>query len=193
MSLVAPLSRSSSATSESTSSRDSARTNLIALLSSALREPYPAPERSSRASRWLIPWPPCPDVRGPWMQGRARRRGIVAAPPPPSGGCGPAPRDACRRVRGSWGRPSSIARLPREEPDIIVVGAGIIGLAVARELLTRHPGRSVSVLEREHDIGFHQTGHNSGVLHAGIYYKPGSLKARLCTAGAPELLAYCQE
>jgi 2-hydroxyglutarate dehydrogenase len=83
--------------------------------------------------------------------------------------------------------------LPREEPDIIVVGAGIIGLAVARELLARHPDRSVSVLEREHDIGSHQTGHNSGVVHAGIYYKPGSLKARLCTEGAPELLAYCQE
>jgi (S)-2-hydroxyglutarate dehydrogenase len=83
--------------------------------------------------------------------------------------------------------------LPREEPDIIVVGAGIIGLAVARELLRRDPGRSVSVLEREEAIGFHQTGHNSGVLHAGIYYAPGSLKARLCTEGAPELLAYCQE
>ena len=88
---------------------------------------------------------------------------------------------------------ASIAGLPREEPDIIVVGAGIIGLAVARELLARHPGRSVSVLEREDEIGFHQTGHNSGVLHAGIYYAPGSLKARLCTEGAPELLAYCQE
>ena len=74
-----------------------------------------------------------------------------------------------------------------------MVGAGIIGLAVARELLARHPGRSVSVLEREDEIGFHQTGHNSGVLHAGIYYAPGSLKARLCTEGAPELLAYCQE
>jgi (S)-2-hydroxyglutarate dehydrogenase len=91
------------------------------------------------------------------------------------------------------GGPSTIAGLPREEPDIIVVGAGIIGLAVARELLARHPGRSVSVLEREEDIGSHQTGHNSGVLHAGIYYAPGSLKARLCTEGAPELLEYCQE
>ena len=83
--------------------------------------------------------------------------------------------------------------MPREEPDIIVVGAGIIGLAVARELLLRQPDRTVSVLEREPVAGFHQTGHNSGVLHAGIYYAPGSLKARLCTEGAPELLAYCQE
>ncbi len=81
---------------------------------------------------------------------------------------------------------------PREESDIVVVGAGILGLAVARELLARKPGRSVSVLEREAVTGFHQTGHNSGVLHAGIYYAPGSLKARLCTEGAPELLAYCE-
>ena len=73
------------------------------------------------------------------------------------------------------------------------MGAGIIGLAVARELLRREPDRTVTVLEREPVTGFHQTGHNSGVLHAGIYYAPGSLKARLCTEGAPELLAYCQE
>ena len=82
---------------------------------------------------------------------------------------------------------------PREEPDIVVVGAGIIGLAVARELLRRDPDRTVSVLEREAVTGFHQTGHNSGVVHAGIYYTPGSLKAKLCTEGAPELLAYCAE
>jgi (S)-2-hydroxyglutarate dehydrogenase len=75
----------------------------------------------------------------------------------------------------------------------VVVGAGIIGLAVARELLLRQPDRTVTVLERETEIGFHQTGHNSGVVHAGIYYAPGSLKARLCTEGAPELLAYCAE
>jgi 2-hydroxyglutarate dehydrogenase len=80
-----------------------------------------------------------------------------------------------------------------EEPDIVVVGAGIVGLAVARELLARRPDRAVSVLEREPVAGFHQTGHNSGVLHAGIYYAPGSLKARLCTQGAPELLEYCRE
>ena len=83
--------------------------------------------------------------------------------------------------------------MPREEPDIVVVGAGIIGLAVARELLKRQPDRTVTVLEREPVMGFHQTGHNSGVLHAGIYYAPGSLKARLCTEGAPALLEYCQE
>ena len=82
---------------------------------------------------------------------------------------------------------------PQEEPEIVVVGAGIVGLAVARELLARRPDRSLTVLEREPVAGFHQTGHNSGVLHAGIYYAPGSLKARLCTEGAPELLEYCAE
>jgi 2-hydroxyglutarate dehydrogenase len=80
---------------------------------------------------------------------------------------------------------------PPERVDTVVVGAGILGLAVARELLARDPDRSVAVLEREAEPGLHQTGHNSGVLHAGIYYAPGSLKARLCTAGAPELLAFC--
>ena len=83
--------------------------------------------------------------------------------------------------------------MPRDEPDIVVVGAGIIGLAVARELLRRDPDRTVTVLEREAVTGFHQTGHNSGVVHAGIYYAPGSLKAKLCTQGAPELLEYCAE
>jgi 2-hydroxyglutarate dehydrogenase len=74
-----------------------------------------------------------------------------------------------------------------------VVGAGILGLAVARELHTRDPGLSICVLEKEDRIGFHQTSHNSGVIHAGIYYAPGSLKARLCVQGARELYAFCDE
>jgi 2-hydroxyglutarate dehydrogenase len=77
--------------------------------------------------------------------------------------------------------------------DLAVVGAGILGLAVARELLRRDPARRVVVLEREQQIGFHQTGHNSGVIHAGIYYAPGSLKAQLCVEGARELYAFCEE
>jgi 2-hydroxyglutarate dehydrogenase len=76
--------------------------------------------------------------------------------------------------------------------DIVVVGAGIVGLAVARELALRDPRRRVVVLEREDRIGTHQTGRNSGVVHAGIYYAPGSLKARLCVAGMRELAAYCE-
>src|SRR3954464_6393629 len=82
---------------------------------------------------------------------------------------------------------------PPRTADVAVVGAGILGLAVARELLARDGGRRVVVLEREDEIGFHQTGHNSGVVHAGIYYAPGSLKARLCVEGARDLYAYCEE
>jgi 2-hydroxyglutarate dehydrogenase len=74
-----------------------------------------------------------------------------------------------------------------------VIGGGILGLAVARELTRRRPGAAVCVLEREARLGAHQTGHNSGVIHAGIYYLPGSLKARLCVQGANELYAYCAE
>ena len=77
--------------------------------------------------------------------------------------------------------------------DVAVVGGGILGLAVARELLRRRPGASVCVLEREAQIATHQTGNNSGVIHAGIYYPPGSLKAELCVAGARELYSYCDE
>jgi len=67
-----------------------------------------------------------------------------------------------------------------------------VGLAVARELTRCHPRASVCVLERESAVGFHQTGHNSGVIHAGVYYTPGSLKARLCVEGARELYEYCE-
>ena len=79
-----------------------------------------------------------------------------------------------------------------DKADVVVVGAGILGLAVARELKRREPGASILVLEREHEVGFHQTGHNSGVIHAGIYYVPGSLKARLCVEGARELYEFCE-
>src|SRR5215210_7173860 len=77
------------------------------------------------------------------------------------------------------------------ECDLAVVGGGIVGLAVARELTARRPELSAVVLERESDIGLHQTGRNSGVIHAGIYYEPGSLKARLCVSGARRLYDYC--
>jgi (S)-2-hydroxyglutarate dehydrogenase len=82
---------------------------------------------------------------------------------------------------------------PPRECDVVVVGAGIIGLAAARELVLRHDGLSICVLDREPRIGAHQTSHSSGVIHAGIYYRPGSLKARLCVQGAAELYEYCGE
>ncbi len=72
-----------------------------------------------------------------------------------------------------------------------VIGAGIIGLAVARRLTELEPGATVAVLEKERDIGSHQTGRNSGVVHAGIYYQPGSMKARLCRRGVSLLRDYC--
>lgn len=82
---------------------------------------------------------------------------------------------------------------PPAECDIAIVGGGIVGLAVARELLARRPGAKLRVLEGEDRIGRHQTGRSSGVIHSGIYYEPGSLKARLCVEGARELYAYCDE
>ncbi|PZR99945.1 MAG: L-2-hydroxyglutarate oxidase [Candidatus Nephthysia bennettiae] len=76
--------------------------------------------------------------------------------------------------------------------DMAVVGAGVVGLASARELVARKPGLRLAVIDKEPRIGAHQTGHNSGVIHSGIYYTPGSLKARLCVAGSRELYAYCE-
>jgi L-2-hydroxyglutarate oxidase LhgO len=77
--------------------------------------------------------------------------------------------------------------------DVVVIGAGILGLAVSRELLLRYPRLRLAILEKEPSIGQHQTGHNSGVLHSGIYYAPGSLKARLCVQGQREVYAYCEQ
>jgi L-2-hydroxyglutarate oxidase len=79
------------------------------------------------------------------------------------------------------------------EERIGVIGAGIVGLAVARELARRRPGTSVVVWEKENRVGTHQTGRNSGVVHAGIYYRPGSLKAELCTRGRRLLEEYAAE
>ena len=74
-----------------------------------------------------------------------------------------------------------------------VIGGGIVGLATALELARRDTGARVIVLEKERSVAFHQTGHNSGVIHAGIYYQPGSLKARLCRAGAEATKTFCIE
>ena len=77
--------------------------------------------------------------------------------------------------------------------DVAVVGGGIVGLATARQILSRDPRRSVLVLEKERELASHQTGHNSGVIHSGIYYRPGSLKARNCRRGVLKLVAFCGE
>jgi len=78
------------------------------------------------------------------------------------------------------------------EPDVVVVGAGLIGLATAWRLLRRRPGLAVTVLEKEPRVAAHQSGHNSGVVHSGVYYPPGSLKARLCRAGQAELAEFAE-
>ncbi|HET6365809.1 MAG TPA: FAD-dependent oxidoreductase, partial [Pseudomonadales bacterium] len=75
--------------------------------------------------------------------------------------------------------------------DITVIGAGIVGLATAVHLTERHPRARVVVLDKEARIATHQTGHNSGVIHSGIYYKPGSYKARLCVEGARLMTEFC--
>lgn len=76
--------------------------------------------------------------------------------------------------------------------DYCVIGGGIVGLATAMQLLEDRPGSSLILLEKEETLGKHQTGHNSGVIHAGIYYAPGSLKAELCRKGAAATKVFCQ-
>ncbi len=78
-------------------------------------------------------------------------------------------------------------------PDIVIVGGGIVGLATALELQGRLAGSKIVVLEKEEDVALHQTGRNSGVIHAGVYYKPGSLKARFCRDGKAAMKAFCAE
>jgi (S)-2-hydroxyglutarate dehydrogenase len=77
--------------------------------------------------------------------------------------------------------------------NVIVIGGGIVGLGVALEITRRFPHLRVLVLEKEDRVARHQSGHNSGVIHSGVYYKPGSLKAKLCVSGAAAMVAFCKE
>jgi len=77
--------------------------------------------------------------------------------------------------------------------DVAIIGGGIVGLATAQELISRQPKLKYIVLEKENKLALHQTGHNSGVIHAGIYYKPGTLKAKLCVQGLEMTYKYCDE
>jgi (S)-2-hydroxyglutarate dehydrogenase len=77
--------------------------------------------------------------------------------------------------------------------DVIVIGGGIVGLAVALEVTKRFPRVRLLLLEKETQVGQHQSGHNSGVIHSGVYYKPGSLKAKLCVEGARAMLEFCRQ
>lgn len=80
-----------------------------------------------------------------------------------------------------------------ESTDFLIVGAGIVGLTVARELRERHPRARIAVLEKESNVGCHASGRNSGVLHSGIYYFPGTLKAKFCAEGARRMLSFAKE
>ena len=80
-----------------------------------------------------------------------------------------------------------------ESFDVIVIGGGIVGLATAMTLAKTHPRLKLAVVEKELEVATHQTGHNSGVIHSGIYYRPGSLKANLCVLGAQHLVRFCRE
>jgi len=77
--------------------------------------------------------------------------------------------------------------------DIIIIGGGIVGLASAYKINLKYPNKKILVLEKENKVAFHQTGHNSGVIHSGLYYKPGSYKAKTCVDGRRELVAFAKE
>jgi L-2-hydroxyglutarate oxidase len=75
--------------------------------------------------------------------------------------------------------------------DFIIIGGGIVGLASSWRLIQNHPELKIAIIEKENSVAAHQTGHNSGVIHSGIYYKPGSLKAKNCIAGYQQMLEFC--
>ena len=77
--------------------------------------------------------------------------------------------------------------------SVVIIGAGIVGLATAYQLIQKNPALKITILEKEEGIARHQTGHNSGVIHSGVYYKPGSLKAQNCRRGYDLLLDFCQQ
>jgi L-2-hydroxyglutarate oxidase len=77
--------------------------------------------------------------------------------------------------------------------DVAVIGAGIVGLAVGLQLIRKNPDLKIIILDKENEVASHQTGHNSGVIHSGLYYKPGSLKARLCVEGSAAMIRFCQD
>lgn len=88
---------------------------------------------------------------------------------------------------------AALMRMTDSRYNIIVIGGGAVGLGVALEITRRFPRQRLLVLEKEDRVACHQSGHNSGVIHSGVYYKPGSLKARLCVAGAAAMVEFCRE
>ena len=83
--------------------------------------------------------------------------------------------------------------MPDHDTDLLIIGAGIVGLAAALEFCRRFPGQRLTVADKEDRVAAHQTGHNSGVIHSGLYYRTGSLKARNCVAGCASMKRFCAE
>ena len=79
------------------------------------------------------------------------------------------------------------------EYDFIIIGGGIVGLSTAMQLKSFYKNKNILLLEKEDQLASHQTGHNSGVIHAGVYYEPGSLKAKFCKAGLEETVKFCSK
>jgi len=77
--------------------------------------------------------------------------------------------------------------------DYVVLGGGIVGVSTALSLINKHPDNKILLIEKENSFAKHQTGHNSGVIHAGVYYQPGSLKAEFCREGLKETISFCSE
>src|SRR3954453_8250135 len=80
-----------------------------------------------------------------------------------------------------------------DNTDVLIIGAGIVGLGTGLSITRRFPGLSLTIVEKESHVATHQTGHNSGVIHSGIYYKPGSFKARLCVEGVRLMTDFCDK
>src|SRR5262249_51648073 len=102
-------------------------------------------------------------------------------------------RDRNNNIGAVGGRGCPPLQQMNDRYDIVVIGGGVVGLSVAREATRQFPRMRAVVLEKEAKVGSHQSGHNSGVIHSGVYYKPGSLKARMCVAGAAAMVEFCRE
>ena len=108
--------------------------------------------------------------------------------------CDVRPSAGCTQALIIAGLQGQLQRLMADrETDLLIIGAGIVGLATALETTLRFPDMTLVVVEKEDRVAAHQTGHNSGVIHSGLYYKTGSLKARNCVAGAASMKRFCRQ
>ncbi len=122
---------------------------------------------------------------------RARRRALCAAANARSARLLINLRDYLLLARSS--RLRILLSMTDSHHDVVIIGAGVVGLGVALEITRRFPHLRLLVLEKEDRVARHQSGHNSGVIHSGVYYKPGSLKAHLCVTGAAAMVEFCRE